>query len=145
MLSDCRIFSMPWCYVSILTSQKKKKKKKSWDIVHDTFVIKQTFYLQKVEAPQSYFRYTLLNTQWRLRSSMSKKKKKKTEKRKKKWMHFVLFICIFRSSCFVCNSVGGKWAHWRCLKPLFWSIKRVIIQKRTNFLSHFCVTIPEHN
>ena len=62
---------------------------------------KTDFSFAKGWGPQSYFRYTILNTPWTLQVWGEKKKKKKKNK-----VHFYLFAFL-ENACFVCNSMGN--------------------------------------
>ena len=60
---------------------------------------KTDFLFAKSQGSQSYFRYTILNTQWTFCASMGKIKV------------CYLFICIFKKYMF-CVQVLRKWASW---------------------------------
>ena len=67
------------------------------------------FLFAKSWGRQSYFRYTILNTQWTFCASM--KKKFGAFKKKKNYLHFRKYM--------ICVQLYGKWASWGCYNLYF--------------------------
>ena len=99
---------------------------------------KTDFLFVKSRGPQSYFRCTLLNTQWTICASI-------------RWIlkcvFFFSFICVFRKYMF-CVQLYGKWAVEGALSS-FLKHKTFITQKTHLIFSDFCrkchATTPENN
>ena len=84
------------------------------------------FLFAKSRGPQSYFRCTILNTQWTFCASMREKIK----------VSFLTFICVFRKYMFYAQ-LFGKWARWGRYYRYFEALKGLLLQKRSLIFPDF--------
>ena len=98
---------------------------KSWGarILYTMQHTKELFICKK-SRPQSYFRYTLLNTQWTFCSSMSQKLG-------------AVFICLQFQQIMFCLQLYGKWARWGRYNLYFEALKRLLFKNALLLWSRF--------
>ena len=74
-----------------------KKQSKKWQQCQNHLCYKTDFLFAKSRGPQSYFRYTILNRQWKFCANMWKKK-----------LRCIFYLLAFlENTCFVCISMGN--------------------------------------
>ena len=99
--------------LNVLSAQCSNQNK---DVFKITLVIKQMFYLQKVEAPKITLGILFWITKWTFCASMSKEITVQFS-----------FICIFRKYMF-CVQLYGKWTRWGHYNLYFEALKGLFLK-----------------